>query len=106
MVSIVGPYYFEEGGVTVIVTSNRHCEMLENFFHPKIEDYKNTDVFWFQQNGAIAHTTRCSRADLQEMFPDHVISLRENITWPPRSPKLSPCDYFLWGYLKAQVFKH
>ncbi|KAL4131865.1 hypothetical protein QTP88_009108 [Uroleucon formosanum] len=27
-VGIVGPYFFEEGGVTVTVTSNRYCEML------------------------------------------------------------------------------
>ncbi len=26
------------------------------------------------------------------------------IIWPPRSPDLSPCDFFLWGYLKDQVY--
>jgi hypothetical protein len=24
---------------------------------------------------------------------------------PARSPDLSACDFFLWGYLKSQVFK-
>ena len=24
--------------------------------------------------------------------------------WPPRSPDLNPCDYFLWGYLKSKVY--
>ena len=24
--------------------------------------------------------------------------------WPPRLPDLTPCDYFLWGYLKTKVF--
>ena len=24
---------------------------------------------------------------------------------PTRSPDLSPCDYSLWGYLKAEVYK-
>ena len=24
--------------------------------------------------------------------------------WPPRSPDLNPCDFFLWGYLKARVY--
>lgn len=24
--------------------------------------------------------------------------------WPPRSPDLTPCDYFLWGYVKDKVF--
>ena len=23
-----------------------------------------------------------------------------------RSPDLTPCDFFLWGYLKAEVYKH
>ena len=26
--------------------------------------------------------------------------------WPARSPDLSPCDVFLWGYRKEKVFKH
>ena len=25
-------------------------------------------------------------------------------TWPARSPDLTPCDYFLWGYVKDNVF--
>jgi len=28
------------------------------------------------------------------------------VEWPARSPDLSPCDVFLWGYLKEKVFKH
>jgi len=23
--------------------------------------------------------------------------------WPPYSPDLNPCDYYLWGHLKARV---
>ncbi|GBO01650.1 hypothetical protein AVEN_273261-1 [Araneus ventricosus] len=26
------------------------------------------------------------------------------ITWPPRSPDLNPCDFFLWGHLKSLVY--
>jgi len=40
------------------------------------------------------------------MFPSRLIFLRENIAWPPGSPDLIPCDYFLWGYLKAEVIKY
>ncbi|PNF41627.1 hypothetical protein B7P43_G07619, partial [Cryptotermes secundus] len=25
-------------------------------------------------------------------------------TWPPRSPDLTPCDFFLWGYIKDRVY--
>jgi hypothetical protein len=24
--------------------------------------------------------------------------------WPPRSPDATPCDFFLWGYVKDQVY--
>jgi hypothetical protein len=38
-IGVIGPYLFEEGGVTVTVNSNRYCDMLENFLRPKIEAY-------------------------------------------------------------------
>ncbi|PNF41812.1 hypothetical protein B7P43_G02048 [Cryptotermes secundus] len=25
-------------------------------------------------------------------------------TWPPRPPDLTPCDFFLWGYIKDRVY--
>jgi len=43
-VGIVGPYFFEEDGFTVTITSNQYCEMLENFLRPKIKEYENTDT--------------------------------------------------------------
>ena len=43
---------------------------------------------------------------LREMFPGHLISSRGDVGWPARSPDLSPCDFFLGGYLKEKVFKH
>jgi hypothetical protein len=24
--------------------------------------------------------------------------------WPPRSPDLTPCEFFLWGHVKDRVF--
>jgi len=38
-------------------------------------------------------------------FPGHVISLRGDIGWPSRWPDLTPCDFFLWCYLKATVYE-
>ena len=26
--------------------------------------------------------------------------------WPPRSPNLSTCHFFIWGYLKSKVYYH
>ncbi len=27
-----------------------------------------------------------------------------NMQWPPRSPDLSVCDFFLWGFIKSKVY--
>ncbi len=24
--------------------------------------------------------------------------------WPPRSPDLNPCDFYLWGYLRSKIY--
>ena len=33
-----------------------------------------------------------------------MIALGHDIEWPPRSPDLKPCDSFLWGHLKNEVY--
>jgi len=40
------------------------------------------------------------------LFPGRLISLMGDVEWAAQSPDLSPCDVFLWGYLKEKVFKH
>lgn len=67
----------------------------------------NRQRIWFQQDGASAHTSWASLTKLRHLFPGHVISLRGDVAWPPRSPRspdLAPCDYFLWGYIKSKVY--
>jgi len=44
-------------------------------------------------------------AAVRNLFLNHVISRYGDITRPARSPDLSACDFFLWGYLKFQIFK-
>ena len=34
-----------------------------------------------------------------------MIGIGHQVEWPPRSPDLTPCDYFLLGYLKARVYR-
>ena len=44
---------------------------------------------------------------LQEAFSasGRVIRRAFKDFWPPYSPDLSPCDFFLWGYLKSGVYE-
>ena len=34
-----------------------------------------------------------------------LISPFADIPWPPRSPDLTPMEFFLWGYLKSKVYE-
>ena len=103
---IWGPYFYEENDKAVSVTSERYTKMLSTFVKPKLKDLKNYKQVWFQQDGATAHTAKKSMNLLKEIFGDRVISLRGKVVWPARSPDLSPCDFFLWGFLKAKVYEH
>lgn len=105
---VIGPYFFQEDGVTVTVNSNRYISMLQHFLEPRIEEIieeEGLEDLWFQQDGATPHTARNSMNILSELFPHRLISLRGDLGWPARSPDLSICDFFLWGYLKEKVFK-
>ena len=70
-----GTLLFEEGGETVTVASNQYCEMFENFLRPRLEEFDDSEDFWFQQDRATAHTARHSLGILREMFPSRLVSL-------------------------------
>ena len=103
---IIGPYFFEEERERAVnVTGPRYVQMLENFLGPEFACHPVIEETFFQQDGATSHNTRDSTAAVRNLFPNHAISRYGDITWPARSPDLSACDFFLWGYLKSQVFK-
>jgi len=41
---------------------------------------------------------------LDATFPNRWIGRDGPTTWPPRSPDITPLDYFLWRYVKDKVF--
>jgi hypothetical protein len=84
-VGIIGPYFFEEEETAVSVTSACYVDVLNNFLCPELQ-------MWFQQDGATAHTARVSMEGVRHMFPHF-----SNVSWPPRSPDLSICDFFCVG---------
>ena len=57
------------------------------------------------QDGAPPHRRRIVTDRLTELFGDRVITLNRAVEWPPRSPDLTPLDFFLWGYLKSKVYQ-
>ena len=41
---------------------------------------------------------------LDEQLPNRWIGQQEPVEWPPRSPDLTPMDFFFWGVVKEKVF--
>ena len=66
-------------------------------------DNEEISIGYFQRDGATSHTSHASMAEIQSFLGDRVISKG---LWPPRSPDLTPPDYFLWGYLKGRVYRN
>ncbi len=100
---IIGPFYFEEDGDTATITSDRYVDMLKRQFLPALKE-KQLEEIWFQQDGAAPHTSKAALAWLTETFQQKLISRKTPIEWPAHSPDLTPCDFFLWGYLKERVY--
>ena len=58
------------------------------------------------QNGAPPHIGLCVQQFLWKHFiNDRVISRAFPTIWPPRSPDLNPCDFWIWEYLKNLVYR-
>lgn len=102
---VLGPFFFEdeENDAALTVNGERYRDMITSFLWPKIEE-NNLHELWFQQDGATCHTMTDTIALLRQKFPGRVISRRGDKEWPPRSCDLSPLDYFLWGYVKENVY--
>ena len=75
--------------------------MLKTFFWPKVlrtPDYKK---YHFQQDGVTPHTATIVQTWLGKRFGERFI---DKDSWPPRSPDINPCDFYLWGHLKEVAY--
>jgi len=97
---VIGPYFFEE-----TVRSNSYCNLLQNHLPALLENVSLhiRRKMWFQQDGAPPHFANTTKQLLYEKFGDKWIGRGGPVEWPPRSPDLTPLDFFLWGYVKEKV---
>ncbi|GFW40359.1 uncharacterized protein TNCV_1019171 [Trichonephila clavipes] len=87
---IIGPFFFEtqcpvNGRITETLNAQLYLTLL-----------RETVVPCLIQRGQISNVT---------FLQDGATSLIANpVTKPPRSPDLTPADFWLWGYLKSRVY--
>eukprot|EP00731_Ephydatia_muelleri_P021799 Em0014g390a len=71
-----------------------------------LEKVRQNPSFPDQQDGAPAHYLRGVRDWLNETFGTKWIGRGGPLESPARSPELTPMDFWLWGYLKENVYAH
>lgn len=98
---LIGPFILPQ-----VLNSHIYAEFLEEKLPELLEDIPLDDrqAIFYQHDGAPAHTARIIDELLQRKFGNRRISRNGPIAWPPRSPDLTPLDFFLWGTMKAEVY--
>lgn len=96
---ILPPAFLEQGQT---VNAERYLAILRDHMLPNLPRRNKNIVF--MQDGAPPHIANPVKDFLRNQFGDDIISRHFPHAWPPRSPDLNPCDYFLWGCLKHRVF--
>jgi hypothetical protein len=77
--------------------------MLQQFLISQLDEDNQEGRIHFQQDGAPPHYLEEAREYLNTRFPGRWIGRVAPIAWPPRSPDLTPLDFFLWGFVKDRV---
>ena len=82
--------------------------MLQNWLMELLFEEKRAR-FIFQRDGAppqwSVNLKQCLNATLHNKWIGHAGN--DNcllLHWPPRSPDLTPCEFFLWGHVKELVY--
>lgn len=98
---LIGPYIFEE-----TLNSAKYLDFLKNDLPILLENVqlRTRRCLIFQQDGAPPHSTNAVKNFLNTNFREPWIGRNGPICWPPRSPDLTPMDFFLWGYMKEEIY--
>lgn len=89
------------------LNSNKYLDILATVVEEftdnlSLQDYRTC---WYQLDGAPAHCTAEVTAALDRMFEDRWFRRLGPWNWPPRSPDITPLDFYLWGTLKEKVYQ-
>lgn len=82
-------------------------DFLQNQLQERLEDVPLAAIqhMWMQLDGAPAHFAGPVRVWLDREFPERWIGRNGPVSWPPRSPDITPLDFFFWGYIKGLVYR-
>ncbi|KAJ8975574.1 hypothetical protein NQ317_018106 [Molorchus minor] len=80
----------------------RHSNLMEFLDELPLNERRN---IYFQQDGAPPHNSRIVSELLTGNFGDNWIGTNGPIRWPPRSPDLTPLDFFFLAHIQDNLYK-
>jgi hypothetical protein len=94
---VIGPYFFDGH-----LNSQMYSDFLNNYFYELLEDVPLHIIanMWLQHDGAPAHSAHRVQEFLNGQFPNRWIGRGGPVLWPPRSPDITPLDFFFGVMLK------
>ena len=93
-----------KGTQTCSVTGQEYFDTPKNFTILELLQRGNFQGIIFRQNGT-PHIDRQVKQLLRQHFTDAwLISRHFSKTWPPHLPDITPCDFWLWGFLKHNIY--
>ncbi|PNF32700.1 hypothetical protein B7P43_G12963, partial [Cryptotermes secundus] len=95
------PIYRIKAGIACQTSMYQDYLNLQSF----LKENKLQPEIIFQQDGAPPHWSTIVCDALDKHFPGRWIGRSGPISWPPRSPDITPLDFFLWGYVKDTIYK-
>lgn len=98
---VIGPYFFDGN-----LNGQKFLQFLRDDLPELLENVPLNirQRMWLQLDGAPAHFKFSVRQFLNMCFPNKWIGRGGPKNWPARSPDLTCLDFFLWGYLKNEVY--
>jgi hypothetical protein len=78
--------------------SNIDCFIISLSFHLRMGNV-SVQIFLRSQKGA-----QMSSGHSIQTNAIYSVCINYRITWPPRSQDLTVCDFFLWGFIKGNVY--
>ena len=96
---IIGPFFFAKKSITAQI----YLDVLTEYVSPQLEQYQPQVIF--QQDDARPHWGFEIRQFLMKHFQIGGLDVLSHFPWPPRSPDISPLDFFLWGYVKNIIYR-
>ena len=101
---LIGPFRLPQR-----LNGENYLYFLQQNLQPLLEDLPLNlrQNMVFMHDGAPAHFSGNVQRFLTENYPDRWIGRGQHapIHWPPRSPDLNPCDFYIWGALKSKVYE-